>query len=301
MPRLSLPFTPLAALGLTVGVAATPDRALPAPRPDGKSRPEIASLVQQILDAHAPGLGDYGALRAATTRADMRRLREHRNEGIAVWAAWQEVRRTVPEEEGPTTYRPDRRKIEWFLAVLECRVRADAPDWWRTTVRNAWANRRDNFVFGTPVRQLYHASGPGSVMARHGTSLRSAQGVITLASGADSVPVPAGVIETEGFSARRYLSALFVPARCYVAAHEETGSKYRLTCLTRPSGKVRWRTEVWGARWGGFSGRTRPDHCVTVIEQGDRILVFGAATWGAYVEAFRAADGRNLFRFSTSD
>jgi hypothetical protein len=290
-----------AALVLLAFVPVTSGPASAAPRTAGRSRAAVEALVQKVLHARAPGLGEYGALRRAATRADIRRLREHRNEGIAVWAAWQDVCRTVPEEEGPATYRPDRRKVEWFLAVLECRVRADAPEWWRATVCSTWANRRDNFVFSPPVGRLYRATGVGAIEARRGTRVWEARGRLSLASGLDSVPVPPGLIEKEAFLAHRYVSALMVPGRCYLTAHEEIGYNYRLTCLARPSGKVCWQAEVWGSARGDWSGPVLPDHCVTVVEQGDRVLVFGASGWGAYVEGFRAADGRNLFRFSTSD
>jgi hypothetical protein len=292
-----------AALVLLAFVPVSSGPASAAPRPARRSRAAVEALVQKVLHARAPGLGEYGALRRAATRADIRRLRQHRDVGIAVWAAWQDVCRTVSEEEGRATYRPDRRKLEWFLAVLECHVRADAPAWWQATLLDAEANRRDNFVFAAPVGRLYHATGVGTVEARRGIHARMARGVLTLTSGLDSVAVPPGLIQIDGGAfSNHYVSALLEPGRCYLAAHEETGSDYKLTCLARPSGKVCWRAEVWGsARWSSWSGPVLPHHCVAVVKQGDRILVFGAATSGAYVEGFRATDGRNLFRFSTSD
>ena len=37
-----------------------------------------------------------------------------------------------------------------------------------------------------------------------------------------------------------------------------------------------------------------------VVEEGQRVVVFGAGSTGFHVEAFRKDDGRNLFRFANS-
>src|SRR5262249_17723260 len=94
------------------------------------------------------------------------------------------------------------------------------------------------------------------------------------------------------------VSALVTPGRCYVAEHDDVGYPFQLACIDRSTGKVAWRSEVWGIWWGGATGV----HAMWVAgtEQGDRIVVFGAGSIGIHVEAFRKDDGTNLFRFSNS-
>jgi hypothetical protein len=92
--------------------------------------------------------------------------------------------------------------------------------------------------------------------------------------------------------------ALVSRSRCYVAIHDDVGYTYRLVCIDRSSGSVRWEAKVWGCWIGGASGEF--ESWVTVTEQDDRIIVFGAANTGFHVEGFRCDDGANLFRVSNS-
>src|SRR5262249_37561015 len=95
-----------------------------------------------------------------------------------------------------------------------------------------------------------------------------------------------------------HVSALMRASRCYVAVHEDVGYPYDLACIDRGTGKVRWKSEVFGTWWGGATGIH--EMCVTITEQNKRIVLFGSAATGIHVEAFRPEDGVNLFRFSTS-
>jgi hypothetical protein len=86
--------------------------------------------------------------------------------------------------------------------------------------------------------------------------------------------------------------------RCYVAVHDPVGCPYRLAAVDRQLGEVRWVTKVWGSWWGDATGQHH--QWLEVTEQGDRVVVFGRASGTFHVEAFRADDGANLFRFSNS-
>jgi len=61
---------------------------------------------------------------------------------------------------------------------------------------------------------------------------------------------------------------------------------------------VLWVADVWGCWWTPSSGQS--DQWIEVTEQDDRVIVFGVASTGFHVEAFRAEDGANLFRVSNS-
>ena len=89
------------------------------------------------------------------------------------------------------------------------------------------------------------------------------------------------------------------PKVCFLALHDDVGSAYPLDCIKRESGEILWKANVWATHvQGGYTGQHV--HWVTVIAQEDRVLVSGAGNNGAYVEAFRADNGKNLLRFSTS-
>jgi outer membrane protein assembly factor BamB len=94
------------------------------------------------------------------------------------------------------------------------------------------------------------------------------------------------------------VSGLMSGSRCYVAMHDSVGYPYDLACVDRATGKVLWKSKVFGTWWNGATGQHST--YVTVTEQDNRIIVFGAGSTGAHVEGFRAEDGKNLFRFSTS-
>jgi hypothetical protein len=82
------------------------------------------------------------------------------------------------------------------------------------------------------------------------------------------------------------------------ATHEEVGYPFDLTCLEPSSGKVLWKSRVWACWWGSSTGQHRS--WVKVVEQGERVVVFGVASMGFYVEGFHTKDGGNLFRVSNS-
>src|SRR5262249_50929738 len=94
------------------------------------------------------------------------------------------------------------------------------------------------------------------------------------------------------------IRALFTPTRCYVAIHENVGYTYQLGGVEKSPVRVRWASDVWGSWWHSAMGVHR--QWVEIVEQGDRVVVFGVASVGFHIEAFRADDGANLFRFSNS-
>ena len=97
---------------------------------------------------------------------------------------------------------------------------------------------------------------------------------------------------------RELFCALITPARCYVAGHESVRYPYRLASVDRGTGKTRWVAKVWASWWYGATGHHH--QWVEVTEQEDRVVVFGVASTGFHVEAFRQDDGANVFRFSNS-
>jgi hypothetical protein len=95
------------------------------------------------------------------------------------------------------------------------------------------------------------------------------------------------------------VGALITPTRAYVAVYDPFGSSYHLACVDRPTVKIAWVTKVRASfLFGGLSGLH--SQRIEICEQRDRVVVYGVASTGFYVEAFEPVDGKNIFRFSNT-
>jgi hypothetical protein len=271
-------------------------------RSTGKFPRGVENQVQQVLNARG-GLETSKAYRTlfSTVRTDgIRRLQDHTNDGIALQAAWEEVRLTVPEKEPKKTVRPDSHRLAWFIGFVAGRLRVRVPQWWQEVVLDSRANRRDNIYFEKPEVNPYHRAGLDEVRCPRDTTLKREGDKIVLRVGKDSLPIPEDLLhKSDDGGVRCNVSALFTPAQCYVAVHGNSGYGFELTCIDRSSAKVRWKTDVWGAWWGGVTG-PEGHMWVSVMEHENCVLVFGAASMGIHIEGFRPDNGANLFRFSSS-
>jgi hypothetical protein len=261
---------------------------------------ELDKQVEKVLKAR--GLyrthEAYRALYRDSDAARLARLRLHAHDGIAIQSAWEEVLRTVPEKEPERPVRPAAEKLHWFLGFLEGRARLQLPPWWRKSILDASAYRRDNVYFPLEDQPFYHESGLDQVTAPVDTTLKRENGRIELRVDKEVITLPKPVQSLLAESLHCSVSARFVPNRCYLAIHGSTGRPYWLVCLDRASAKELWRTNVAANWWGSTTGPH--EQRVAVTEQGGRVVVFGVATTGAHAEAFRADDGKNLFRFAST-
>jgi hypothetical protein len=87
----------------------------------------------------------------------------------------------------------------------------------------------------------------------------------------------------------------------YVAIHDQYGSRYLLVSMDPKSGKVLWKTKVWGlgsesvsVKFGSFH------HDVEIVETAKNVAVFGNGSGGCYVEVFDRKSGAPKCRFSTN-
>src|SRR5262249_25475939 len=219
-------------------------------------------------------------------------LKRHRNDSIAIQAAWEEVTLTVPEMP-ERAVRLDGQKLRWFLGFLEGRTRIQAPDWWVEMLMDSRANAGDNIYPGKSDKHPYDKAGLGAMYAPIGTTLKREDGDIELRVGKEAVKIPASV-----FPRGRAASALMTPRYAYVAIHGQEGYPYFLFCMDRQTSKVAWKTRVW-ANSLDVAGVSRM--WVSVSEQDGRIVVFGAGSAGLHIESFRADNGENLSRFSSAN
>lgn len=298
---------------LPAGPPSDPPPTAPAPRerPDGvlPGRPRVAErpateddLIRAILAAKDPSgaAGDYRSLFKLVGNDGLPRLQVHVSDTIAIQAAWMQVELTVPPEEPGRVVRPDREKLAWFLGFLEGRARVHPPKWWTEAILDARANRRGNvYAGGLNIPAHRRAGDPVPEKGPPKATIERREGRLVVHLGKESAGLPGDfpekVRKPEVFDDVR---ALFTPTRCYVAIHEDVGYAYRLGCVERSPSRVRWASDVWGSWWGAATGMHR--QWVEIVEQGGLVVVFGVASVGFHVEAFRADDGANLFRFSNS-
>lgn len=269
----------------------------PPERPDSATDEE--KQVQAILTAKEPfdAAAGYKALFKSITPDSLLRLQMNASDTIAIQAAWQQVELTVPEKPEETV-RPNRDRLARFLGFLEGRARLQAPQWWAEALLDARANRRGNVYAGG--LNVAGRRGPKPIAAApRKATFGKQEGRPVVRVGSVFAPIPEDLQDTLKFNEfNDGVSALITPARCYVAVHDSVGYPYRLACVERVSGKTGWVAKVWASWWGAATGVGQ--QWVEVTEQGDRVVVFGVASVGFHVEAFRKDDGVNLLRFSNS-
>ena len=241
----------------------------------------------------------YRELFSAAGREGISGLKRDSDESIAIQAAWEEVRLTVPEKQGPKVYRPKKDKLVWFVGFLEARSRSTVPKWWAESVHDARANRRDNIYGGEPTKSPYHNAGLKFVNAPIGTTVKQNGKQCSVHVGDASIVLPSELVDLcDDGSLCEHVSATFTKSECFIAIHGDVGYPHVVACVDRNSGKTRWKSRACGCWWGGATGV----HIgwVTVIVHDDRVSMFGKSSIGFYAHGFSRDKGKTLFRFSSS-
>ncbi|MEX0712378.1 MAG: hypothetical protein WD278_08505 [Pirellulales bacterium] len=235
---------------------------------------------------------EFETLFAGATAAQLEQLRFHKNPSIALTAAWEKVRLTIPRLPARDRIRLDTQR---FLGYVEGRLGVPVPEIWGNVVAGAEAGNRSGARFRQPDDLRYDDTGygratPGISVTRRGNSL-------FLKSGEVSVPLPIEV------RAR-------LPSDMSVHLNEEEGyvavpysmvaAPFPLFRIDPQSGKVLWRAELWGCGFSPIVTGPGHYHWVGLVRQKDLLIVFGVGTLAAYVEGFAVTDGSNIFRFTTS-
>lgn len=239
-------------------------------------------------------------------------LKGHDHDGIALQAAWEEVRRSIPQE-GPKRLLGERaplldaKKTHRFIGFVEGRLKVTPPPFWEDLLRRARAERRikwDEVLTTDLKRYLYllqenpiGQDGKRNVMApfdlsvdefKQGTSLEVEIDKKTL-----TVPLtnaPWG-INAWPVGRNRYVVALVSS----ISPHHE------IICIDGGDQSVVWKSRVWGETLGPIRSGWSPAHFVDARLSGDRLLIFGVTFDRIYIEGFSIADGKNLFRFSSGN
>ena len=242
----------------------------------------------------------YCSLFGACDATELVELNTNKNDSIASQSAWERVAMTVPKEGGKKVYRPDAARLNWFIGFFEGRNRVSAPEWWRTIVLDARANRRDNIYPGKPKEQPYHRSELKWVKCPVDASVEENERVVTYRNGDDSIVIPEELLDrADSGELSCNISCVFTDDNCFVAVHDDVGYSHDVACLDRKSGKVVWASKACGCWWGGATGRH--ESWVSLVPTDDgRVFVFGSASVGLYAHGFDSSTGKTLVQFSNN-
>jgi hypothetical protein len=231
----------------------------------------------------------YRSLFDTAADAQIRALKASSSDGLAVRANWEEVKRSVRHSPDSRWATPNPERLERFIGVIEGRLRTVTPIWWEQTFLDIVADREYNFSFRGKLVPTYEPT-PSGVRAHvgvklHGLRLEVADAAVTL---------PEYVIGHAG-----KINAIVEDGTCFLAAHHQTADRFKLFSLSAKNQEVNWSVDVWGASSeASYSGAGF--HAVTLSVNSELLIVFGAATDCAYIEAFARSTGECRFRFSTT-
>jgi hypothetical protein len=227
---------------------------------------------------------------------DRRLLTLDSHYSIAVRAAWEEIRQTIPERQQIPAAKIDSLLLARFLGFLEGRCCLAAPKSWQDAMPQLQAHRRDNIYSPPPLETPYHRT--GGFLAPKNVRVEKRGENFVLRDGEESMTLPASILKEKQKLPGPSLAAHFTPQKCFLAVHGDRGFAYSLLCIERKSGKTIWKTDIWANGHMRYNGIGH--HYVSVTSSNDRVIVFGRADDGLYVEVFSEKDGKNLMRFSTS-
>jgi hypothetical protein len=231
-------------------------------------------------------------------KADLiRALKNHANDGLALRAAWEDVRLTVPVEEPKHAVRPGARQLQRFLGVVEGRLKITLPSWWEAVVRDCQANHRSNIYFEERKEFVWDNINVG-LRAPAGTSLVKSDDKVVIKVGNQSCSVPFRIIDASRKRGHNCISALITDDKCFLETHYLCCAQYKVLCLDRKDGTLVWEAPVWSnPRGHGYSGISY--HWVQLVRDRNNLFVFGVGPNELYVEGFDTGSGKNLFRFNT--
>ncbi len=260
----------------------------------------------------------YQALLKRMKPGDFERLSNSVHDGLALQLAWSKVlsrtfARRQPGEGTGREIKLDRRELSRFVGFLEGRLRVSVPPWWEKVVLSAKAGKRPDLVCDFVVaRHAPHHKTPYGPWALLQTDVLKRDNRIVFLVGDDSVSMKRSVVK--GFfrddppGPGPSLSATLCPDDWYLVTFSSMGesvSTITLRRIDRESGRSIWKTsvstnhEVVVHNMLLRKGQRPGDHSMAIMVRDEQVLVFGAESSSIYVQGFRRADGKNLFRFST--
>lgn len=251
---------------------------------------ELDRWIKAAIQTEDEPYKEYRQLFALADANDLASLKRHRHVSIAIQAAWEEARHSLPKQKRTEGWLPsDRRALARFLGFIEGRTQVAIPDWWFDFVSRGPNPKEQSW---------YHDVNAKYARAPKGTQVSLNSGEYQLTVGKDSIVLPKSILQVDD-DGNLYggISAAFTEDQCFVAIHTDIGFPHTLACLSRSTQKLQWAKQCCGCWIGGGSGIH--ESWISLAVQHNRVTLFGAAWTGHYLHAFSAADGTQLFKFST--
>lgn len=253
----------------------------------------------------------YNRLVRNAPSGKLREIRAGDDIGIALQAAWEEVRREsrIPhtvEDDYVRRCRIDRSRVERFVAFMEGRLSIRVPVWWEELLQrsllSAAANGNVDLSVSPKKHGLYYVNEVAIgtedddviwVPNRIDSISRDSEN-LTISVGEHELVVPRLLRDPWGLNV-----ASVGKHRWIVAMHSNGHPGFPLLCIDADTQNELWRADVWG-EFPIFKSGAGFFHWVDFSPRNESVYVFGALNNAFYVEGFSLSDGQNLFRFSTS-
>lgn len=232
----------------------------------------------------------------------IRDLKEHEHDTIAIAAAWHEVRETFAEATKPDTLpqhgaKIDRAALERFLGFVEGRLRIRVPKVWQESFRHTRVFSPRSIHIPTFTYWPRHSTDAG-FSAPLSVHASKEDDRITVYTDTGERELPKSVHSTKG-TLDGSLAAAIDNEYCVCAFYDEIGYGYKLHCISLKDGSVVWTKPVFAAFYGSTTGSGYQSR-VSIRLKAGRAFVFGTCLMGSYVEVFSLKTGQPHCRFTSA-
>lgn len=262
-----------------------------------------ARLAEEIVRAPAP-LQDHELyphfLRAASAE-EVQQACGHSNHGIAISAAWEIVRRSVPKVPEGEHAPLDSRVLHRFLGFVDGRIRHRPPTAFEDAVLSATATDQGLIYFTSRSALKLFSAEDGGIPSLNAAARREGKALhVKCGDFVWRVAYP-GKENSSSIYDVDSATLLVDGDTVYLATPFDRGSAFYLYAVDRESRKVQWASDVRGD--GGlvtYSGR-RSKQRVLLAADDESLVLFGCGGESLYIESFSRKDGSRKFRFCTDN
>ena len=209
--------------------------------PDSQLDRKISKVLQAETELQLRRA--YQDLFEGTTSNDLAKLVANESFNICIPAAWERVRRTVPEGHHNKNVSPDSAEIARFLGVVEGYTHVPLPRTWERTVRSAGSWARSNIFFDT-------SADVNPVMRPFVIDINETASGKVKQEGNRCNLIMHDKILSFPVDGKKYLyenaSILFDESSAFVALYEWPPAQFQLLAVDRGDGTVKWSSIVWG-------------------------------------------------------
>src|SRR5262245_44628863 len=285
MPRIHSAFLLCVPVGLVSVLLAQDSRG---------PNTELAELVCAVADAKTANDASEASVKLfkGADRKKLERLKQIKEDGVALRAAWHEVQlggtpRSETDVWGNVKL-VEKTAAARFLGFIEGRLSVAVPKWWEASVSEAFRPGDDGEILAGQPKSPYRVIKKPRLSITSSVSREVSNGVTTLSCGNQKVALSHEV--TDRFVKKRTNLAVLIHGDiCVLAPHSDVGYSYPLACIDRPSGKMGWEASVWGlAVEGGATGTWF--QYAEIVANHDRVFVIGVVNFCFYLGRFRSQD-----------